>query len=427
MANIYEDFNVTRFEGNLKNGIKIVLFRRPAAPVATYAILKSGSRYDSPTMYGAAHFIEHMIVNGSPEFPSKDLLAEHIESVGGVFQAKTSQDPMWVNTEVSDKSDYSRVADIYKATLCSPLMDKNVFENEKQVVIKEIQRNNSKPDTLLAKVIRTLFFQGTPFEHQVVGYEESISSLNYEEILAEHKKLFDKSRITFVVSGDISIEEVINNLDTLPFIVLEEYKNNNSELEIPSNKTVLTAFFDTPQTHIYFGVPSPKVFTKEWSDLSLLGNVLAGGRTSRLMKRLRYKNGLVYMVNAMRFGGLDFGCWGIATDTTTDKVQVLLNEIIEEIKDIQNNGIKDSELEFVKNKRLKSLKRELQTSDRWVDFHALAETFSPGNYDLNKYIEYTLKASIADMQNIISKYLPPAHWKLALVGKNRGEEINISW
>ena len=124
---ILKNFNVTKYEGNLVNGIKITLFYRPGAPITTTAILRSGSKYDSYESPGISHFIEHMLMNGSPEFPSKDLLSEHIESVGGSYSASTNQDFLFVNTEISDKEDYGRVGDIFNATLCRPLLDKEKF------------------------------------------------------------------------------------------------------------------------------------------------------------------------------------------------------------------------------------------------------------------------------------------------------------
>lgn len=70
---ILQDFEVKRFETNLDNGVRVVLFRKIGAPVRTSAILKSGSRYDRENVQGTAHFLEHMITNGSERFPSKDL------------------------------------------------------------------------------------------------------------------------------------------------------------------------------------------------------------------------------------------------------------------------------------------------------------------------------------------------------------------
>ncbi len=423
----YKDFGVTRFKGTLNNGINVSLFHRSGAPVTTYAILKSGARHDPESMPGLAHFLEHMIVNGSKEFPTKDLLAEHIESVGGGFQAKTGQDPMWVITEVSDKSDYSRAVDIYRAMLCEPLMDRKVFENEKKVVIKEIQRNNSNPHSVLGKTIRQLFFLDTPFQHDVVGYEESISGLDYDTALVEYRKLFDKSRISFIVAGDISIEEVVDQLNSLTFLSGNDFPEDVNDFEITNKERILAKFFDAPQTYIYLGVKAPDALSDDSYLLMLLGAILAGGRNSRLMKRLRYNKGLVYSVNANRTGGLFFGSWGIGADTTGDKTQELVNEIIEELKDIQKNGIKESELEFVKNRRLKSLKRSMQTSDSWADAHALGEVFVAGAYDLNTFIKFIQGATVDDIRRIIDTYLAPEKWKLAFVGKNKQEEIKISW
>jgi predicted Zn-dependent peptidase len=423
----FKSFNVTRSEGKLRNGIKVMLFQRSGAPITTTAILKSGSKYDPDSMFGVAHFLEHMIVNGSQEFPTKDLLAEHIESVGGSYGAKTGQDPMWVNTEVSEKDDYERVVDIFNATLCKPLMDKKVFENEKQVVIKEIQKSNSNPSQLLAKTVRQLFFKNTPFEHQILGDEKSITNLRYEDMMLEYKKLFDKSRITFVASGDISIDELVTRLNTLYFLEGNDFVQKDDVCSISEDKKILATFFDAPQTYICFGVPAPKSFSKELLHLNLLGDILAGGRASRLIKRLRYNKGLVYGVTYGRSGGLEFGSWRISTDTTENKVQEVINEIIEEIKDIRNNGVKDSELEFVKIKRVKSLKRTMQTSNDWVDFHASAEVFSSEIYNINTFVKDIEETTIEDIKLVVDTYLVKNKWQLALCGRTKEESINIKW
>lgn len=425
--NIFEDFNVTRHMGKLKNGIKVILFYRAGSPITTSAILNSGSRNDPETMPGVAHFLEHMIVNGSPEFPTKDLLAEHIESVGGAYSAATWQEYIRVNAEVSDKLDYERVTDIFNAMLCRPLMDEKVFENEKKVVIKEIQRNNSNPAKILSNTVKKLFFKETPFEHEVLGNEVSVSGLVYSDVILEYKKLFDKSRITFVVSGDILIDELLKYLGKLSFLEGNDFIQDNNEFDIRNNKKILATFFDAPQTHISFGVPAPELYTKESLHLFLLGQILAGGRASRLAKRLRYSKGLVYAVGFIRYGGQKFGSWSVVTDTTDNKVQEVINEIIEELKDIKKNGVIESELEFIKNKNMKSLKRTMQTSEAWVDFHVAPEAFSKETYNINTFVRDIKDTKIEDIKKIIDKYFRDDRWKLALCGRTKEESVTMNW
>src|SRR3989344_1269455 len=420
---IFNDFNITRYEGRLKNNIKIVLFYKSGAPITTTAILKSGSKYDPERMYGLAHCLEHMILNGSVKFPSKDLLAEHIESVGGSLGAATWQEYMRVNVEVPDKSDYFRVVDIFDATLCNPLMTKESFENEKQVILKEIYKSNSNQVRVLYNAVRKKSFKGTSFEHEILGDEESISKLIYDDMLLGHKKLFDKSRITFVVSGDISLSELQNQLNTLSFLEGNNFSENKEKLDVENEQKISYTFFDAPQTSLYLGVYGPQLFTKESAHINILGQIVARPRTYRLTKRLRYKKGLVYDVSFSIFGGINIGTWGIFTNTSEAKVQEVINEIIEEVRDIQKNGVKESELEFVKDFMIKSLRRTMQTSNDWVNFHAYPEAFSIEGYDINTFVKYIKEATVNDIKQIVDKYLSIEKLQLTLTGRTKEGSI----
>lgn len=416
-----------RFEGKLKNGIRVILYFRKDFPITTDAIIHSGSKFDPKESLGLSHFIEHIIVNGSKKFLTKDLLAEHIESVGGFFGAMTSQDTLVVRTEIPDKADYGRVVDIFEATLCEPLLDKENFENEKKVVVKEIKISQSNPSKILINVGRELFFKGTPFEHSVLGNIDSILGLDYEKVVSEQKKLLGKERITFVASGDISIEELLSHLNKLDFINGQKDILNNEEYDSVTETKKLGFFLDIPQTYICFGVLAPDYFSRDMIYLGLLGDILAGGRSSRLTKRLRYDKGLVYGIGFNRIGGAKKGFFGFFTSTEYEKVQDVVDEIILEIKDIREKGIKSSELEFVKDKRIKSLKISMQTSNSWVNFHGSSEVFTGGSYDIDSYINTIQSTTIDDIKNIIDKYFSDEKWKMAICGKTKAEDIKIKF
>ncbi|MEO5646248.1 MAG: pitrilysin family protein [Candidatus Paceibacterota bacterium] len=424
---ILSELKVQRFDGSLKNGIRVVLLYRESSPVTTSAILNSGSIYDPMDAFGMAHFIEHMIMNGSQKFPSKDVLAEHIESVGGAFGARTNQEFLIVDTEVSEKADYGKVVDIFDATLCNPLMDEKVFHNEKKIVIKEIQKSLSNPGQLQIKVGRELFFTGTPQEHEVLGNEKYINSLQYSEMIATHATLFDASRITFIAAGDITIEELVSHLNTLQF----NTGNPGTKIILGDNglkkEKIKTEFFNTTQTHFILGIPSPKNNTKEMTQLHLLGAIIAGGRSARLTKRLRYDKGLIYSIHTTRFGTSAMGEWGIQSDTSEDKMQEVITEIILEIKDLQKHGVKESELEFVKNKKIKSFRRNTQTSKDWVEMYMQPEAVESRSFDIETYISHVENTTTDDIKIIIDTYFSNDKWQLAMVGRTSPDAITLNW
>lgn len=109
-------------------------------------------------------------------------------------------------------------------------------------------------------------------------------------------------------------------------------------------------------------------------------------------------------------------------------MQEVLDEIVKEVKDIRQNGVKESELEFVKNKRMKSIKRTMQTSEDWLSFHMTGEVFSPNKYmDIDMYMTEIRNTSIKDLELVIEKYLNPENWKLAMVGRTKDGAVKINW
>ena len=88
------DFGIKRESGILRSGVRLTVFRKPSAPIYTSFAFLSGGRFDTVGKEGLAHFMEHMIVAGTKKFPTKDKLAEYLESYGGAFHASTGNEVM---------------------------------------------------------------------------------------------------------------------------------------------------------------------------------------------------------------------------------------------------------------------------------------------------------------------------------------------
>ena len=69
----------------------------------------------------------------------------------------------------------------------------------------------------------------------------------------------------------------------------------------------------------------------------------------------------------------------------------------------------------------------MQTSNDWVDFHAIAETFFSGVYNIDTFVKDTSETTLEDIKIIAEKYFGADKWQLVVVGRTKEESINLIW
>ncbi len=82
---VLKDFGVKREERTLRNGCRVILYKKKNCPLFVKTCFLAGSRFNPEGKDGLAHFVEHMLVAGTKKFRSKDLLSMFLERYGGSF------------------------------------------------------------------------------------------------------------------------------------------------------------------------------------------------------------------------------------------------------------------------------------------------------------------------------------------------------
>jgi predicted Zn-dependent peptidase len=62
------------------------------AVVTTFVLMGVGSRYESDSQQGLAHFTEHMVFKGGKKYTTAASVAQAFDAVGGEFNAFTAQE-----------------------------------------------------------------------------------------------------------------------------------------------------------------------------------------------------------------------------------------------------------------------------------------------------------------------------------------------
>src|SRR5260221_4883568 len=75
----------------LKNGLKVASYQIPQMRSVFINLgVKGGAIVDSPQTSGAAHFMEHILVQAIPSFPNVELLSDFVEGLAGSYNASTT-------------------------------------------------------------------------------------------------------------------------------------------------------------------------------------------------------------------------------------------------------------------------------------------------------------------------------------------------
>ncbi|WP_169703462.1 M16 family metallopeptidase, partial [Candidatus Kuenenia stuttgartensis] len=128
----------------LDNGMEVILVENHASPMITaFTIVKTGSCNEDASTNGCAHFLEHLLFNGTKSRTQKQLYDE-MAFYGGYNNANTTTD--YTNFMILMPKEYiSQGMDIQADMLFNSILPEEKFEKERGIVIEEIGKWENNP------------------------------------------------------------------------------------------------------------------------------------------------------------------------------------------------------------------------------------------------------------------------------------------
>jgi predicted Zn-dependent peptidase len=421
------DFGVVRHEGRLESGIPVVLYERPGMPLSIRAAFMSGSKFDPAGKEGLSHFTEHMLVAGTKRFPSKDKLAAHIERLGGVFGAATSREYMMLNFSLAEPEDIAEAVMLMNEMLTHSLLSEKLLETERGSILQEIDQYLSNPMSVATKNYMRLANHGTSMEHDIIGSPETVKAISGQDVAAFFGSGLTASRMTLIVSGGIKMPQLIaafnQGLD-LPTAPPEALSETIVTEHAPRPQVCVAPFDVNDQIHWRAGFSTKGFLDEDAPALGLLGTIMGGGRAAVLSRILRYERGLVYSVGASPVLSSQNGSWQVGCSCAKESLDEVLELVAGEWQRIASGGITAEELEFAKDKDIKSVKMGLQTSGSWVGSHMIDELFKTGETVVDE-IKRLQAVTSADLARVGEKYFKPGSWYGSFAGRITESEVAI--
>ena len=304
----------------LDNGIRLVHHRIPGIVAHCGLIINTGSRDETETEHGIAHFIEHMLFKGTTKRKAYHILSR-LEDVGGELNAYTTKEETAVHASFI-KEHYERAIEIISDITFNSVWPSREIEKEKEVVIEEINSYKDNPAELIFDDFEEQIFLNQPIGRNILGTFETVRSFSQENIFSFISNNYNTSQMVFCSVGNIPDEKIVRlfkrYFSEIPSRIIPP-KPLKSWLYKPSS---VTRKMDTWQNHCIIGNVSYDLKDKRRMGMFLLNNILGGqGLNSRLNLSLREKNGFAYNVESNYNPYFDTGVFSIYFGTDSHNLE----------------------------------------------------------------------------------------------------------
>ncbi len=277
----------------LPNGLTVILHEDHAVPlVSTNMWYHVGSAREKTGRTGFAHLFEHLMFMGSGHVKPGEF-DDWLEGVGGTNNGSTENDRTnyWINVP----SNAIELALFLESDRMGYLLDsmtpktvdaqRDVVKNERRQSYEN--RPYGQAELLLGEM---LYPEGHPYHWPVIGYMPDLTAASYEDVVDFFKKYYAPSNASLVVAGDI------NATDTRRLV--EKWFGDIKAGPSPEPMTIpgvaLTGVTKKSVTdkvqlaRIYLAWLTPAHFAPGDAAMDMVADALAGGKNSRLYKRLVY-------------------------------------------------------------------------------------------------------------------------------------------
>jgi zinc protease len=282
-------FDVAFKEFRLKNGLRVILAEDHSAPTYSICITYNvGSRDERPGRTGFAHLFEHMLFQGSENIGK----GEHfilVQNNGGSANGTTN----------ADRTNYFETLPVNQLELGifleadrmrAPVITQANFDNQRQTVQEERRQTfDNRPYGRTYEAVIETAYDNFAYHHSVIGSMEDLNAATIQDAVDFFRMYYAPNNAVLSLVGDFQTDDALSLIkryfEGIPGQPAPPVPDVAEPVQKSERRKIIEdAFAQTPRLDIVYKIPPGN--TPDWYALSVLGQVLSGGVSSRLYQKL---------------------------------------------------------------------------------------------------------------------------------------------
>ena len=322
----------------LKNGMKVVLARRSESPtISANLVFDAGYCTDKfGGKLGLARLAMDMLDEGTKSLNSLQI-NERLQLLGASLGTSSDLDNSYVSLNALKQS-LDQSLDLMADVVLNPSFPDADFKRLQTQQISGIQNEKKSPQSMVMRVMPALLYgEGHPYAMPMSGSgeENSVNSITLDDIRGFHGRWLRPNNATFVVTGDISIEELVSRLEKRfgGWQKADVPKKNIPEVKTAAttNKIFLIDRPESQQSVILAGYLTKPYGQMDEVALEQMNNVLGGDFTSRINMNIREDKHWSYGTRSFIRNTRGQRPFLVSAPVQTDKTKESIQEIAKEL------------------------------------------------------------------------------------------------
>ncbi len=287
----------------LTNGLKVILHQDHRLPlVAVNLWYHVGPANEEAGRTGFAHLFEHMMFQGSKYVPGDELI-KLLEAAGATdINGTTDFDRTnYFETLPSNQLDLGLWLESSRMGWLLDKMDQASLTNQQDVVRNERREGvENQPYGIVDETLyHTLFPKGHPYYADVIGSHQDIQAAKLEDVKKFFKLYYAPNNASLAIVGDFDpaatkslVEKYFGTLKRGPAVPAIKATTQPITSE---RRAVVTDRVELPR--VYMAWFTPSVYRPGDADADVAAEILGGGKSGRLYKKLIYEKQIAQDVN----------------------------------------------------------------------------------------------------------------------------------
>ena len=394
-------------EFTLSNGIKVFLLEDHELPLVSGGVLiRTGNLFDPADKHGVAQLTGEVLRSGGTKAKTGDQMDEELENMAASVESQIGESSGSLSFNCL-KENTGQVLQVFKDFLTTAEFREDKVELAKTQLRSEISRRNDDAGGIAEREFSDIIYgRNTPYGWRI-EYAD-VDAIHRQDLVDFYHRYYFPANIILEVYGDFSANDMKAKLEQL----LGDWKYTQPQVPAfpkveakPSPGVFLAAKTDVTQTFFNIGELGGEYRDKDYPALEVAAQILGGGFSSRLLRRIRTELGWAYNIGSSWDANYDHpGVFRISGSTQSVHTVDTLKTIREELEKFRSAAVTDEELKTAKDTVLNGFVFHFDRPSKTLNRLVLYEYFGYPRDFLFQYQKAIQAVTKADILRVAQKY-----------------------